>query len=255
MIIGVDKGHPVTGVGTGAVGYVKETDKNREIGNRFIAMLKEKGHTVVDCTVDKSNNDLADRVAKANRQYLDVFISLHLNSYSEEKANGVETFSLATAGTGDRYAKAIQSELLKSINWANRGKKEANFYVLRNTNAPAVLVELGFVTNKSDMDKWDNEKIARALFKGITGQEYVSNINNNVNTAKYIVTNYLPHGYKGQGSKEEGLDLEYILSYFGGVRCYLKSDSQGQWIETQYLDSIKLEELKKSLGSWVYSVK
>ena len=59
MIIGIDMGHTLTGKGTGAVGVVKETDKNREAGKRLISMLTAKGHTVVNWSVDKSNNDLS----------------------------------------------------------------------------------------------------------------------------------------------------------------------------------------------------
>lgn len=75
MIIGLDMGHTLSGAGTGARGYVEETVKNREAGNRLMAMLREKGHTVINCTVDKSSNDLADRVYKANAQRLDLYVS------------------------------------------------------------------------------------------------------------------------------------------------------------------------------------
>lgn len=175
MVIGVDCGHTLSGAGTGAVGIVKETDKNRQVGKRLMAMLKEKGHTVIDCSVDVSTNDLADRVAKANAQKLDLFISLHLNAF-DGSAYGVETYIWNGSWSGKTAnktkAQAIQNEL-KTI-WRDRGVKEANFYVLRETRDAAVLVELGFCDNKGDMDKWDNEKIAKALFKGITGAEYVA---------------------------------------------------------------------------------
>ena len=62
MIVGIDMGHTLSGAGTGANGFVSETQKNREVGNRLIAMLRENGHTVINCTVDKSTNDLADRL-------------------------------------------------------------------------------------------------------------------------------------------------------------------------------------------------
>lgn len=173
MIIGIDMGHTLSGLGTGAIGVVKETDKNREVGKRLIQMLQEKGHNVINCTVDKSSNDLADRVTKANKQKLDLFISLHLNCYSSVSAKGVETYSYAKSGKGNDVAKRIQKELVSTIGWKDRGKKEANFYVLRKTNASAVLVELGFCSSPQDMSLWNTEKIARALFKGITGVTYV----------------------------------------------------------------------------------
>ena len=77
MIIGLDMGYTLSGAGTGARGYVEETVKNREAGNRLMAMLREKGHTVINCTVDTSSNDLYDRTCKANAQRLDLFVSLH----------------------------------------------------------------------------------------------------------------------------------------------------------------------------------
>lgn len=175
MRIGIDMGHTLSGIGTGAVGIVKETDKNREVGKRLIAMLQEKGHTVINCTVDYSSNDLADRVRKANAQTLDLFISLHLNAFNGS-ADGLETYIYNQNYNGKEanrvIAKRINDEVAASVNFRNRGVKEANFYVLRETVAPAVLVELGFCDSNIDMNKWNTEKIAAALFKGITGQIY-----------------------------------------------------------------------------------
>lgn len=176
MRIGIDMGHTLTGAGTGAVGFVKESDKNREVGKRLIKMFQEEGNTVFNCTVDKSNSDLADRVALANKQSLDVFISLHLNAY--QKVNnemGVETYYCAGSTKGKAYAEKVQNELVNTIKWKNRGTKTANYYVLKHTSAPAILVELGFCDSKGDMDKWHTENIAKAIFKGITGKSYSGN--------------------------------------------------------------------------------
>lgn len=70
----------------------------------------------------------------------------------------------------------------------------------------------------------------------------------------YVVTNYLPNGYRGDGSFV-GVDLEYVLSYFKGIRCYVKSDSNGIWIETQVLPIETCNELQKILGKWFYAIK
>lgn len=176
-VYGIDMGHTLSGAGTGAVGVVKETDKNREVGKRLIAMLQEKGHTVINCTVDKSNNDLADRVAKANAQKLDLFVSIHLNAFNGS-ADGVETHIYNNYYNGKEAnrvkAKEINDSIAASVGFRNRGVKESNFYVLRETVAPAVLVEVGFCDSAVDMNKWNTEKIAAAMFKGITGTVYVA---------------------------------------------------------------------------------
>ena len=189
MIIGLDMGHTLSGAGTGARGYVEETVKNREAGNRLMAMLREKGHTVINCTVDKSSNDLSDRVRKANAQKLDLFVSLHLNAFKSTTSEmGVETHIYNGNYSGKeanrRYAQAIQTALVQDVKWIDRKVKESNFYVLRETVAPAVLVELGFCDSQGDMNKWNTEKIAAALFRGITGTAYVTSAAPVVNTGK-----------------------------------------------------------------------
>ena len=189
MIIGLDMGHTLSGAGTGARGYVEETVKNREAGNRLMAMLREKGHTVINCTVDKSSNDLYDRVRKANAQKLDLFVSLHLNAFKPTTSEmGVETHIYNGNYDGKeanrRYAQAIQTALVQEVKWIDRKVKESNFYVLRETVAPAMLVELGFCDSQGDMNKWNTEKIAAALFRGITGTAYVASAAPVVNTGK-----------------------------------------------------------------------
>lgn len=189
MIIGLDMGHTLSGAGTGARGYVEETVKNREAGNRLMAMLREKGHTVINCTVDKSSNDLYDRVRKANAQKLDLFVSLHLNAFKPTTSEmGVETHIYNGNYSGKeanrRYAQAVQTALVQEVKWIDRKVKESNFYVLRETVAPAMLVELGFCDSQGDMNKWNTEKIAAALFKGITGTAYVASSAPVVNTGK-----------------------------------------------------------------------
>lgn len=177
MIVGIDMGHSLSGAGTGAVGIYKEVDKNREVGKRLIAMLQERGHTVVNCTVDSAssiNSQLQGISKKANAQKLDVFVSLHLNSYNGS-AYGVETYTYtSTSSSTKAIAQRIQDKLVAQVGWYNRGVKTANFHVLRETVAPAILVELGFCDNKGDMDKWDADKIAKALFEGITNTAYVA---------------------------------------------------------------------------------
>lgn len=187
MKIGIDMGHTLSGAGTGAGSkYASETQKNREVGQKLINILKEKGHIVVNCTVDRSQNDLADRVAIANAQDLDLFISLHLNAYVlTEKAMGVETYTYSTTSSARPTAERIQKRLVDSIGWTNRGVKTANYYVLKNTKAPAILVELGFCDSKADMDLWDTTKIAVALYEAITNTTYTSTTTSNTSNGVY----------------------------------------------------------------------
>jgi N-acetylmuramoyl-L-alanine amidase len=74
--------------------------------------------------------------------------------------------------------------------------------------------------------------------------------NATVNSKGYIVTSYLPRAYAGY----DGVDISYVLSYFKGVKCYVRGNAKGIWIETEYLPIEKCNELKSILGSWFYSI-
>lgn len=241
-------GHPL---GCGAFGIMSETDGNRVVGNLVIKKLQAKGIIVVNCTYDVNSNELANRVALANAQGLDLFVSLHLDSFSDPVANGVTVYTTANSNAKD-IASKIVNKVAESCNYNNRGWKEASFYVLRNTNAPALLLEMGFVTNQSDCDKFNAEKIANAIVEAITG-ETIENTSSDKIQYGYVATQYLPNGYHGNGSFN-GVDSEYVLGYFKDIKCYFRGNQKGVWIETQILPLSKCEELKAILGSWFYSI-
>lgn len=176
MIIGIDKGHAIKG-SVGASAILNEVVENRKIGNRLIAMLREKGHTVIDCSVDESydvNQQLAGIVKKANAQSLDLFVSIHLNAGG---GHGTETYiyngSYSFKESNRAIAKKVNDAVFSSCGFRNRGVKEDNLYVLRGTIAPAVLVEVCFVDSQEDANKINTEAIAKAMFKGITGADYI----------------------------------------------------------------------------------
>ena len=91
---------------------------------------------------------------------------------------------------------------------------------------------------------------------GISGNVDLNNLFDGILISKtkgYIVTNYLPNGYKGNRNFQ-GVDIECVLSYFDEVRCYIRGNSKGVWIETQMLPMSKCLEIKNKLGSWFYSI-
>lgn len=173
MIIGVDKGHTVQNGGVcGACGLLKESVENRPVGNKVIEKLKALGHTVIDCSCDYSKDrdeQLAAIVKKANAQKLDLFLSLHLNAGG---GTGAEVYTTNTSGAKSE-AKKLVDTYCNRTGFKNRGHKYAEFYVLRHTVAPAMLIEMAFVDTEADYKKWNDlgaELIANAIVEGITGQ-------------------------------------------------------------------------------------
>ena len=177
MIIGISKGHAIKGIATGACAILSETVVNRAVGNLLISKLRAKGHTVIDCSKDTATselNQLQGVVAKANAQYLDIFIDLHLNASG---GRGSEVYVLNGASTSTKQiAQKVQNKLV-SIGFNDRGVKTANFYTLKNTKCKAILIEMFFIDTQSDCDlykKLGDEIIANKIAEAITGESYDS---------------------------------------------------------------------------------
>ena len=177
MKIGIDMGHTLSGEGTGSQGCgYKEQNLTRELGKIVIEMLKKEGHTIYDCTVDKSSNNaqqLIDRVNKANKQPLDLFVSIHFNAcVNDEKGNGVttgtEVLLYSTSSKAKPYAERIVKKIA-NVGLKNRGVKTHNAYVLKHTKAPALLIEICFIDDRDDMNVYleNPRKVAKAIVEGI----------------------------------------------------------------------------------------
>lgn len=101
----------------------------------------------------------------------DIFVSVHCNAFASPTAHGMETYYYATSKEGKRLATFINEELAEAGGLHNRGVKTANFYVIKNSDMPATLLELGFITNPREEelltdDDYQN-KLATAIAKGI----------------------------------------------------------------------------------------
>nr|MDH3164078.1 N-acetylmuramoyl-L-alanine amidase [Bacillus licheniformis] len=163
----VDAGHG--GEDSGAVGNGSlEKDVNLEVAMLIDEKLKEEGADTVASRTDDTFLTLEDRVAKASKNASDLFISIHANSAVPE-ASGTETYFDSTyqAADSERLASDIQERLPDALGTRDRGVKESGFYVIKNSQMPSVLVELGFITNKTDADKLESpeyqEKVADAI--------------------------------------------------------------------------------------------
>lgn len=177
MKIGIDMGHTLSGEGTGSQGCgYKEQNLTRELGKIVIEMLKKEGHTIYDCTVDKSSNNaqqLIDRVNKANKQPLDLFVSIHFNACVNDvkgdgRTTGTEVLLHSMSSKAKPYAERIVKKIA-NVGLKNRGIKTHNAYVLKHTKAPALLIETCFIDDRDDMNVYlkSPKKVAKAIVEGI----------------------------------------------------------------------------------------
>lgn len=151
----------------------KEHIMDRLVKDAVAAKLRALGHTVYDDTDEVGRTqaqNLNNIVRNCNSHDVDLVVSFHLNAF-DTKANGVEVCYY------DQQALAakVSAQLSKDIGWTNRGAKERRYgekrlHVLAETKAPAILIELGFIDNESDMAKWNVDKIANSIVYALTGQ-------------------------------------------------------------------------------------
>jgi N-acetylmuramoyl-L-alanine amidase len=117
---------------------------------------------------------LDDRVSIENAQKNAIFVSIHFNDSRRRGIRGFETYY--HSGPSFDLANRIQSKLMTIPKSANRGVRTANFRVLRNANCPAVLVECGFLSNRSEGNQardWEyRELLADRIAEAIVEQRY-----------------------------------------------------------------------------------
>ena len=124
-----------------------------------------KGKTI------KKQIDLNRRIDMANQAKAEVFISLHVNATPNGKYSGAETFYLFKSEPGKKLAELIQQELIKIPGMNRRIAKPGDFYIVKNTSMPAVIVEVGYLSSVKEQKKlqqtWYQEQLSRAIAKGI----------------------------------------------------------------------------------------
>ncbi|GEA15687.1 N-acetylmuramoyl-L-alanine amidase [Moorella sp. E308F] len=169
--VGIDPGHGGSDPGAVAAGGLQEKAVTLAVGLALQQLLQGAGIVVVMSRTVDQDVFLADRAALFNREKVDLVISLHVNSAGTPDPNYVSTFILAPGGQAEKIARLIQAEVVAATGWPDGGVRQANFYILRETDAPAVLVEMGFLSNPETAAKLATpavqQALARAIFCGL----------------------------------------------------------------------------------------
>lgn len=170
MKIWIDAGHGGVQPGIVALGR-KEKDLTLDISLKLEALLKQAGHTVAMTRTADVDVGIDERARLANKWGADLFISVHLNGGG---GYGAEVFCSLAGGKSRELAAALQTELV-ALGYRDRGVKtkagtggKDYFGVIRETNAPAVIAECGFLDSQNDMSRYNADKIADALAKGVS---------------------------------------------------------------------------------------
>jgi N-acetylmuramoyl-L-alanine amidase len=145
MKIIIDAGHG--GKDPGAIGPSgkKEKDINLKVAKLIQFLLSYLDYEVVLTRNDDAYPEWKERVKSKSD---DLYISIHCNASNNPRAAGIETFCYTSSEEGKELAELVQANLIKGTGRVDRGVKEnENLYVLKNTKCPAVLAEIGFISN------------------------------------------------------------------------------------------------------------
>ncbi|MFZ5597051.1 MAG: N-acetylmuramoyl-L-alanine amidase [Bacillota bacterium] len=180
-VIVIDPGHGGIDAGSKSASGTQEKDITLEVSKRLAAMLGQAGAVVLltresdtwladpDAS-HKKRSDLTNRVEIANRNNADVFLSIHVNSFGLRSERGAQTFSQPGNDEGKKLSRSIQSELIRVLGNTNRAPKEIDYFI-RRSRVPAVIVEIGFLSNPSEekllLDSAYQSKVSFAIYSGL----------------------------------------------------------------------------------------
>lgn len=193
-VIGIDPGHG--GVDPGAVSRngVKESDINLKIALKLKRFIEQSGGIVIMTReIDKGlyteesktlrkmkTEDLINRGRLVEDSECELFISIHMNSFTSSKYYGAQTFYSEDSEEGKRLAYIIQEELKNILDKDNRREPTPrdDVYLLKQSTIPSVLVEAGFLSNPLEerllLTDEHQEKIAWSIYVGI--MRYLSEV-------------------------------------------------------------------------------
>ena len=175
----IDQGHNPKNPNAGAEGNgLREQDITYRVGEELAALLRQNpafevrlSRPTPDTELGTSNTtSLQRRVQDANAWGADYFISIHTNASSIPSASGVEAFVYESGTPAFRLGEDMMASLSAATGLQDRGTKvRPGLYVLRRTAMPAVLTEIGFITNPSDAALMNSNPalFARGLYNGI----------------------------------------------------------------------------------------
>ncbi|MED4129348.1 N-acetylmuramoyl-L-alanine amidase [Shouchella miscanthi] len=169
----LDPGHGGHDSGAAANGLM-EKDIVLAIAHKTKQRLEELGYVVNMTRETDVFLSLEERVSSTSSWGADQFVSIHANGHTNTEARGIETFYHPSSSSSQVLAQSTQQALLQTTGEIDRGVKPETFHVLRNSKIPAILVEVGFITNSEEAVKLNDDAyqttIAHAIAKGIVEQ-------------------------------------------------------------------------------------
>lgn len=181
-VVVIDAGHGGRDDGCSGVNGTKESNINLAIAKKLKNDLESLGIKVVLTRSDnnglyKSNvdnykqSDMSERIKIIEESNADMVISIHCNSYADSSVSGAQTYYHEGDEIGKEFAEAVQEQLKKQLQNARGEIGKGDYYLLKETGAPAVIVECGYLTNAQDEELLQTEdyqtRVSYAIMCGV----------------------------------------------------------------------------------------
>ncbi|MCM1173386.1 MAG: N-acetylmuramoyl-L-alanine amidase CwlD [Clostridium sp.] len=180
----VDAGHGGNDPGKVGVGGTLEKDINLSVALKLKTELEKRGIKVIltresdtslaiEGATNKKTSDMNKRMEITNSARANLLVSVHQNSFTDPKVKGAQVFYYKNSKESEDIAVTVQAELVSSLDKDNKRKAKANndYYVLRKSTCPAIIVECGFLSNSEEEAKLISEEyqqdVAEAIAEGI----------------------------------------------------------------------------------------
>ncbi len=175
-VIVIDAGHG--GKDGGAQGTlngerINEKDLTLSIAKKVQALVEDGGYRVVMTRSGDTYPELTERSDLANAVGAAMFVSIHINSAESSSANGTEVYysvqnnSKEYGATSEDLAEAVLDGMLDKMGTRDRGVKTANHVVTKTSTMPAILLEVGFISNAEELAKMCDEEFQQLVAEGI----------------------------------------------------------------------------------------
>ena len=163
-VVVIDAGHGGSDCGATRNG-IYEKNITLDVSKKVYDLLVKKGYDVYMTRNKDEFVSLQDRVTISENISPDIFVSIHVNSSNAEAPNGLETHYYKDNSL--QLAKTVHASLLNNIKANNRGLFKSKFYVINHTTAPAILIEIGFISNTAERAQLVSESRKQATAKAI----------------------------------------------------------------------------------------
>lgn len=169
ITIAIDPGHGGNDRGTTGTRGSDEKDLTLQTAELLAGKLKDAGAKVIMTRDSDSYVSLRKRTSIAHEEGADAFVSLHYDANPDRSITGFTTYY--TQSAQQSFAQSVNEGLSGTIDLPNRGTQPANYLVLRENRLPAVLIELGFLSNSSEervlTSSYFREQASQGIYKGL----------------------------------------------------------------------------------------